>query len=144
MKQLLLISGFSLFTAIGYSQEVGIRFGDALGNNVALDAVFGNGPGRIHADLTFGEAGVGLEVLWDIIYQPLGDTPLNWYIGVGPSALFGDPFLLGIAGELGLEWVIESAPITIGADWRPVFVLIEDTDFSASGFGLNIRYRFGG
>ncbi len=144
MKKILLICGFCVLALTSYSQEVGVRFGDALGNNVALDAVFGTGASRIHADLTFGGAGVGIEVLWDLIYNPLGETPLNWYIGVGPSALLGDPFLLGVAGELGLEWAIEDVPITIGADWRPVFILIEDTDFSAGGFGLNVRYRFGG
>lgn len=144
MKKILLVFGFCLFSMIGYSQEVGIRFGDALGNNVALDAVFGTGASRIHADLTFGSLGVGVEVLWDVLYKQLGTSPLNWYVGVGPSALIGDPFLLGVAGELGLEYAIEGAPITIGADWRPVFTLIEDTDFYAGGFGLNVRYRFGG
>ena len=123
---------------------MGVRFGDALGNNVAVDAVFGAGASRIHADLTFGNAGVGIEVLWDVLFNQLGSSPLNWYLGVGPSALIGDPFLLGAAGELGLEWDIEGAPIVIGADWRPVFVIIEDTDFNAGGFGFNIRYQFGG
>lgn len=144
MKRILLICGFCIFAITGYSQEVGVRFGDALGNNVAVDAVFGVGAGRIHADLTFGNNGVGVEVLWDILYKPLGTSPLNYYVGVGPSALIGDPFLLGVAGELGLEWAIEGAPITLGADWRPVFVLIEETDFNAGGFGFNVRYRFGG
>jgi hypothetical protein len=144
MKKILLVFGFCMFTLTGFSQEVGIRFGDALGGNVALDAVFGTGSSRIHADLAFGN-GVGLEVLWDVIYDQLGTSPLNWYLGVGPSALIRDNYFgLGVAGELGLEWVIEGAPITIGADWRPVFVLIEDTDFRADSFGLNVRYRFGG
>lgn len=142
MKKIIYVFSLMLISYMGYSQELGIRFGDALGNNVALDAVFGAGPGRIHADVTFG-SGVGVEVLWDILYKPLGSSPLNWYVGVGPSLLIDDPFLLGLAGEIGLEWRIDGAPLVIGADWRPVFVLIEDTDFSGGGFGLNIRYVFG-
>ena len=107
--------------------------------------MFGTGNSRIHADLAFGSAGVGIEVLWDVLYKPLGSSPLYWYIGVGPSALIDDDFfLLGAAGELGLEYPIEGAPITIGADWRPVLMIIEETDFYAGNFGLNIRYRFGG
>jgi hypothetical protein len=142
MKRLLLICSLSILAWTGYSQELGIRFGDALGGEVAIDAVFGTGASRIHAMLGFGD-GVGIEVLWDVIYDQLGTSPLNWYLGVGPSARIGDPFLLGVAGELGLEWVIEGAPITIGADWRPALVVIEETDFRAEFFGLNVRYRFG-
>ena len=143
MKKILLVFGFCLIAMTGYSQEIGARFGDALGNNIALDAVFGTGPSRIHADLTFGN-GVGIELLWDILYNQLGSSPLNWYVGVGGSALINDPFVFGIAGEIGLEWVIEGAPITLGADWRPVFVLTQDSRFDSGGFGFNVRYRFGG
>jgi hypothetical protein len=34
-------------------------------------------------------------------------------------------------------------PISLSADWRPTFWIIEDTDFRGGGFGLNARYVFG-
>ena len=127
------------------AQEIGARFGDALGNqsSVAIDAIFSTGKyNRIHADVSFGN-GVGVEALWDFMYKPLGDSPLNWYLGAGPSLFLGNPFILGLSGEIGLEYRFEGVPLVLGADWRPTFVIIENTDFN-SGFGLNLRYVIGG
>ena len=135
----------SIFLVVGLfqfsqAQEVGIRFGDALGGNYAVDGVFSLGQfSRVHADVSFGD-GVGIEALWDFFYRPLG-SGFNWYIGVGPSAFLGDPFLLGVAGEIGLEYHFDF-PLAIGADWRPTFILIENTDFEAGWFGLNVRFIF--
>ncbi len=51
----------------------------------------------------FGD-GVGIDALWDFIYQPLSGEAFHWYAGVGAFAWIGDPFQLGAAGELGLEY----------------------------------------
>jgi len=125
------------------AQEVGIRFGNALGNksSVAIDGVFAIGKfSRIHADISFGN-GVALEALWDFLYKPLGDSPINWYVGVGPSIYLSDPFSLGASGEIGLEYRFKDAPLAIGLDWRPTFIIIENTNFTNS-FGFNVRYVF--
>jgi hypothetical protein len=141
MKRIIL----SIFLVVGLfqfsqAQEVGIRFGDALGGNYAVDGVFSLGQfSRVHADVSFGD-GVGIEALWDFFYRPLG-SGFNWYIGAGPSAYLGDPFLLGVAGEIGLEYHFDF-PIAIGFDWRPTFIIIENTDFEAGWFGLNVRFVF--
>jgi hypothetical protein len=126
------------------AQEIGIRFGDALGANYAIDGIFGLGEfSRIHADLAFGD-GVTIEALYDFIHKPIGGEAFSWYAGVGLSVNFNDPFTLGIPGEIGLEYHFNGAPIALGADWRPVFVLIENTDFRTGGYGFNVRYVFGG
>jgi hypothetical protein len=143
MKKLFVLASFICLSFAASSQELGLRFGDVLGNNVAIDGVFRTGKNRIHADVSFGD-GVGIEVLWDLIYKPLGGEAFNWYLGVGPSVLIGDdPFLLGASGELGLEYRFKGAPIALGLDWRPTLVIVENTDFRAGGFGLNVRYVFG-
>lgn len=142
MKKLLVITSFLLCSYAGFSQEIGARWGDVLGNDIALDMMLRSGDGhRLHADLSFGND-FGLELLWNVI-QPLGNSSLNWYIGLGPSMLFSENFLLGISGELGLEYRFEGLPIAIGADWRPTFFIIEDTDFETGGFGVNARFVFG-
>lgn len=126
------------------AQEIGVRFGQISGdNNVAVDGVFTTNGSRIHANVSFGD-GLGIDALWDFIYKSLGSDVdgLHWYAGVGPSAYFGDDFWLGASGEIGLEYVFGEVPISIGLDYRPTFWLIEETDFEAGGFGLNIRYRF--
>lgn len=115
--------------------------GDVTGGDVAVDGVFAMGEfSRIHADISFGN-GVGIDVLWNFIYKPLGGEALNWYASVGPYAVFDDPFTLGIVGELGLEYRF-NFPISVSADWRPSFRIIDNTDFHAGGFGLNVRYIF--
>ena len=128
---------------LGKAQELGIRFGNALGNksSAAIDGVFALGKfSRIHADVSFGN-GVGVEALWDFMYRPLSDSPINWYLGVGPSAFLGSPFALGASGEIGLEYRFKDAPLAIGLDWRPTFIIVETTNFTNS-FGLNVRYVF--
>ena len=123
------------------AQEIGIRFGEVSGNNIAVDGVFDFNGSRIHANLSFGD-GVGLDALWDFVYEPLGDEALNWYAGVGPSTYFGDDFFLGVSGEIGLEYVFNDAPIVIGFDYRPTFWILKNTNFDWGGFGLNVRYIF--
>lgn len=134
-----------LFGALqfGNAQEIGIRFGDVARNNVALDAVFATGKfNRIHADISFGGDGVGVDALWDFLYKPLGGESFNWYVGAGPSMSIDDDFWFGVSGEIGLEYRFKGAPIALGIDYRPTFWIVDESDFHAGGFGCNVRYVF--
>lgn len=143
MKKLLVLFAFLAFGKLAVAQELGIRIGDVVGNTVAVDALFQAGEfSRIHADVSFGD-GVGLEALYDFLYKPLGAEVFNWYVGVGPSMLIDDPFFLGVSGEIGLDYHFNGVPLSLSADWRPTIWLIEETEFGAGGFGLNVRYVFG-
>jgi hypothetical protein len=144
MKKLFTVLALVLVSQVAFSQEVGIRFGDVLGNDVAIDAIFKTSQfSRIHADVSFGN-GVGVDVLWDFLYKPFSieGEGFNWYLGAGPSIYINDPFYLGVSGEVGIEYQFKF-PMAIGIDWRPTFWLIENTDFHAGGFGVNLRYVFG-
>lgn len=142
--KLFLIALFAFVTTLTCNaQEAGIRFGNALGNksSVAIDGIFGLGQySRIHADVSFGN-GVAVEALWDFLYKPVSDSPINWYVGVGPSMYISSPFALGASGEVGIEYRFKDIPMAIGLDYRPTFVLVEKTDF-VNSFGLNVRYVF--
>ena len=143
-KLIILTALFIGCSMIGNAQEIGVRFGNISGGNVAIDAVFSTGEfSRIHADFSVGDGDVALDVLWDFVYMPLGDETLNWYAGVGPYAVLGDPFWMGAIGEIGLEYKFDSVPISISADYRPSLSIIEETKFHYDGFGINIRYNFG-
>jgi len=138
---------FSFVLATNLSaQEVGLRIGginDHLG--VAADGVFTIHNSRIHADFGVYSGGVGLDVIWHLVYKPIPITvqPFNWFLGIGPSSYLGDPFALGIAGEVGFEYRITKLPIVLSLDWRPTFWLIENTQIKADSFGLNVRWDFG-
>lgn len=146
LKRLFLITLISSAAATGANaQELGIRFGDAMANksSVAIDGVFGLGEfSRLHANVSFG-SGVGVEVLWDFLYRPIPNSPINWYVGAGPSLFLGTPFALGASGEIGLEYHFTEVPLAIGLDYRPTFVLVETTAF-VNSFGFNVRWVFGG
>ena len=70
MKKLLVICAFITFSKAATAQEVGVRFGDVLGNNVALDLLLNTGASNLHADISFG-SDVGLELLWQFFVEPL-------------------------------------------------------------------------
>ncbi|MFN9326917.1 MAG: hypothetical protein ACK6A5_16185 [Flavobacteriales bacterium] len=143
MKKLLLLIALVALGRMSTAKELGIRFGDVLGNSVAVDGLFQVGEfSRVHADLSFGD-GVGIEALYDFLYRPLGADGFHWYVGAGPSMLIDDPFYLGFSGELGLDYHFDQVPISLSLDWRPTFWIIEKTSFRAEGFGLNVRYCFG-
>ncbi|TDQ16938.1 hypothetical protein DFQ04_1586 [Algoriphagus boseongensis] len=126
------------------AQELGLRFGNVNGNNVAVDGVFALGDfSRIHADVSFGDGGVGIDALWNPVYDNISDSDFKWYAGFGPSIFLADDFRFGAAGEIGVEYLFTDVPISLGLDWRPYFILVEETKFDAGGFGLNIRWRFG-
>ena len=94
---------------------------------------------RIRADISFSK-GLGTELLWDFIYQPIDGESLHWYLGAGPYTLLGSPFTLGAVGEIGLEYRFSEIPLTIGFDWRPYFRLIDNTNLGFNRFGLNVRW----
>ena len=123
------------------AQEIGLRFGQLNGNNVAVDGIFAAGDfSRIHANVSFGGNGLGVDALWHPIFEDIPDTDFQWYAGFGPSVYLADNFRLGGAGEVGAEYAFSEVPITIGLDFRPYLFLIEVTEFRA-GFGLNVRWR---
>ena len=140
----------SLTVLVGFAlsvnaQELGVRFGNVTGGDVALDAVFSAGEfSRIHANVSFGNDIVGIDALWDFSYKPFSveRETFYWYLGAGPFLGIGDDFSLGVVGEIGMEYQFSGAPIALGIDWRPGFRLIDETDFTVDGFGLNLRYVF--
>lgn len=142
MKKLFIaIVVMSVLAGLSHAQEIGVRFGDIVGNNVAVDAVFGTHGYRVHADVSFGD-GVGVEALFDLVVRPLQGEAFHFYLGVGAFSWLGDPFTLGISSEVGLEYRFNSIPIALGLDWRPSLRLIDNTKFIADRFGFNIRFVF--
>ena len=143
-RKSLIVAVLFIFAGLSvYSQELGVRFGNISGGHVAVDGVFSVSKfSRVHADVSFGN-GVGVDALWDFLYKPLKGEAFNWYLGAGPYVWIDDPFWLGAAGEAGIEYHFNGAPVAIGIDWRPYLSIIETTDFHFDSFGLNVRYVFG-
>ena len=143
MKRFLLILSlaFSL-PYIGGAQELGLRFGDIVNNDVAIDGVIDLNRGRIHADVSFGSGRVGLEVLYDFLYKELCGESVYWYLGAGGFTSFGDPLHVGASGEAGAEYRFRNIPLVVGFDWRPAWRIIDNMTFFTDRFGVNVRWSF--
>jgi len=115
LKLLVFVLGLTIFAAMEtQAQEVGIRFGNVNGNNVALDGVFALGEfSRIHADLSFGNDGVGIDALWNPVYDDIASSDFKWYAGFGPSLFISENFKFGVAGEIGAEYPFSEIPLKI-------------------------------
>jgi hypothetical protein len=142
IKLFALTMGIALLSIMNsQAQEIGLRFGQLNGNPVAVDGIFSTGDfSRIHANVSFGGNGLGIDALWNPIYDDIPDTDFKWYAGFGPSIYLSEDFRLGGAGEIGAEYAFSEVPLTVGLDFRPYFFLVQQTEFRA-GFGLNIRWR---
>lgn len=144
MKKLLVIlSAVFMLSLTANAQEIGLRGGLMSGNFGAIDVVFGWEGSRIHADLSFGQ-GIGVDAFFDFLYGDLGDSPINYYIGLGAGVNIGDPLALGVGAEFGLEYRFKEVPFVLGADYRPYFRIIntDGTGVGFDNFGVNIRYVF--
>ena len=124
------------------AQEIGVRFGDMYGNNIALDATIPIKNKRIHTTISFG-SNVGVDAIYDFAVESIFRSPdLHYYAGVGLTTLFASDFKLGVMGELGIEYSFPRTPLSLSLDYRPAIMIIEKMDFIYGNFGLNVRYRF--
>ncbi len=124
--------------ATGY--ELGIRTGSWGGSGASVDGVMKLGENRLHADLGLFENAFTFEGFYDWSF-PIAED-FSFYPGVGFGlGLTDEGPVLGLGGELGLEYAFK-IPLSIGIDWRPLMLFINDGGFGYSNGGLNIRYRF--
>lgn len=150
-KILILLAAIVLINSASPAQELGIRYGEVTAGKWAVDGVFSIGSlKRVHADLSFDKA-MGLDALWDFLYGRIKGEAFNYYFGVGAFIFFkarddnkeeDAEFKFGALGEAGLEYRFNKIPIVIGIDWRPSFQIIDKTNLSFGGFGLNARFVF--
>ncbi|MCB0495267.1 MAG: outer membrane insertion C- signal [Cyclobacteriaceae bacterium] len=118
--------------------ELGLRFGDYFAAGAGIDFAMPLSANRLHATADFNSVGVGVTALYDWQF-PFAEG-FMFYPGVGASVLIGDPFLLGITGDVGVEYQFPF-PLTLGIDFRPTIPIVGDYSFRP-GWGLNARWRF--
>ena len=143
MKRIYLVGFFAFtFSTWGLAQEIGVRFGDIVANDFAIDGTLDLYRGRLHGDVSFGSGRVGVEVLYDFLYRELCGEAIYWYVGVGGFTSFGDPFYVGASGEAGAEYRFQRIPLVVGFDWRPALRIVENMSFFTDRFGINVRWSF--
>ncbi|WP_293872172.1 hypothetical protein [Flavobacterium sp.] len=127
----------------GFGGEVSYQRGLSKNNRLELDLGFRNSKDVNAFKL------VGLyQWVWDI------DKGFNWYAGVGggvgswsydKNGYSGSGTILLAAGDIGIEYNFQEAPIQLSLDFRPEIYFNSDKYRERSfgpDIGLGIRYRF--
>jgi len=159
----------ALFVAVvSYAQPkaIGLRlsYGGQFGGEVSYEHILGAGDNFLEADLGMFGNGFKVSGLYNFTFAHPNWTPRGewvWYAGPGavlgyvPYAINSDSgrwkngFLLGIAGQVGLEYTFWF-PLQLSVDLRPVFggIMADDGGFYVDGAAwgfmptLALRYRF--
>ena len=103
----------------------------------------------IEADLGWAPKELNIVATYDFVFANIGD--FNFY--AGPGVRVGSfetsnnvvGLNLGIAAQIGAEFIIPAVPINISLDWRPVvnfFGEDKQRGFNGKYAALGIRYRF--
>jgi hypothetical protein len=99
--------------------------------------------------------GVNITGLYQVSYPVFNDPGFNFYFGGGGHIGFWDRkrspwwnddryddtrMVVGIDGQLGLEYTFSNIPLNLSLDWKPAINLIGITNFWGSDVGLSVRY----
>ncbi len=155
MKKCLIIICF-IFCTVGVAQPYKSAIGGKLGYGLIGSYKFFIAP-KSAFDLFagFGWYGNGLHLGANYNYQmPLTKDlkALNWYVGGGlalatySAGIYSNTNIL-ISGNIGLEYIFDDIPLTIGAEYMPSFALVGDYGLGnrfGAGYGsLIVRYKLG-
>ena len=142
-KTLILLAAILGLSVVASAQPraIGIRagYGGELSYQHSLGSNF--------AELDLGWFANGFDVagIYDFILA--GNDEVNLYAGPGAQVGFYNyegtsKIDLGVAGQLGVEWNIQSIPLQLSLDWRPVFLFLNSNRFGYDSVALGVRYRF--
>ncbi len=143
MKKIhLFFISFIFFSKLISAQEIGLRFGEMTGNNVAIEGAIAWQDSRLHSNISFGDT-VGIDFVYDFVFLPAFNLDnFYYYLGIGITSVFGSNFKFGGVGEVGVEYRFVKSPIAVGLDYKPAVLVLPKTDFVWTNIGFNIRYVF--
>jgi hypothetical protein len=147
MKKVLaiLLVCFAVAAAVNAQDKaIGLK----LGNGIEISGQMNMGDAnRVEANIGFmGGLDLNGYYQWVQDFPKLGDN-WKWYYGGGACIGIGSSFNLGVSGQIGLEFdlqsVVPSLPLQLTLDATPTIYLIRGAHsfFDPKG-GLGVRYRF--
>lgn len=137
----LMSSTSMLLTAQPYEHSVGVRAGYSSG--IVYKAFFRHRPTAIEGGLLYNQHGFNLSALVEYHPEVFRNKRIQVYVGGG---VFGgewdEEFSLGIAGVVGIEYILRDLPLSFSADWKPMLNIFKDFEPDWLDFGVSIRYHF--
>lgn len=138
-----------------YRTAVGLRLNGGAGISVRH---FINKEANLEGILYTRWGGVNLTGLY-AFNIPVGEEPgFNFYMGGGghigiwnrdnnpwwdEQRRYNDSRLvIGVDGQIGLEYTFGNLPLNLSLDWKPALNLIGVSNFWASDMALSVRYAF--
>ena len=72
-----------------------------------------------------------------------GAKGLGWYVGAGPGILFGKGYTqFAPSAMVGLDFKIPGSPLDLSMDWRPRFIIGDNSDAEIGRFTAGFRFTF--
>jgi hypothetical protein len=137
---LLIVGSKETVDAQNYRNAVGIRGGYSSG------FTFKHNIHRHYAvdvQAIYNKDGFQLNGLYEYHFSPYDRKRLYYYAGAGPYAgNFNDKFAVGAAAALGAEFILRSAPVSFGVEWKPFINAFREFNFSPQDVGIHVRLMF--
>ncbi len=140
-KRILLIILAVLFSAVlnaqAYKNAAGIRAGYSSGLNYRHLAYRGM---LYEGQALFNPTGFQFVALAGFQFTPHDKKRVYYYAGAGPYyGNWDGETAVGVALELGAEYVFRQVPLTMGVEWKPMVNLYKDFNYIIPDFGVTVR-----
>jgi hypothetical protein len=102
--------------------------------------------------------GVNITGIYSVNYPVFSEPGFNFFIGGGGHIGFWDRdrnpwwdedkeyndtrMVLGVDGQIGLEYTFKEIPLNLAIDWKPAFNIIGITNFWVGDAALSVRYTW--
>jgi hypothetical protein len=102
--------------------------------------------------------GLNITGIYSVNYPVFDEPGFNFFIGGGGHIGFWDRdrspwwdedkkygdtrMVLGIDGQIGLEYTFKEIPLNLAIDWKPAFNIIGITNFWVGDAALSVRYTW--
>ena len=157
IRKLLILFTFLMLTSQADAQQtyrtvLGLRLNESLG--ITAKHMLNDRAG-IEGIIYTRWRGFNLTGLYAVHYPVFDEPGFRFYMGGGAHVGFFDgegapwwddddvdDFVMGIDGQIGLEYTLNKVPLNLALDWKPAINLVGTDDVWFSDLGLSVRYAW--
>lgn len=153
------LAGYGAYSQNSYNTAAGLRVNAGYGVTVKHNL---NETASIEGILYSRWRGINITGLYQMNYPVFSEPGFRFYMGAGAHIGIWDEsrnpwfdhhhhtgahdhdnhVVIGIDGQIGLEYTFDEIPLNLSLDWKPAINLIGHTNFWGDDFGLSVRYAF--
>ncbi|MEX0982752.1 MAG: hypothetical protein WD577_14060 [Bacteroidales bacterium] len=124
-------------TAQPYEHAVGIKAGYSSG---VVYKLFLDKNGVLDGQALYNSHGFQFTALYAYQFTPYAKKRLFYFAGVGPhGGNWDEEFALGVALNLGAEFVFRKAPLVMGLEWKPMVNLYKVSGYAIPDIGIAVK-----